>query len=230
MADLRLPYAIAQSTGLLPDFAQISADFECAADALREEFIEGSPRLELHSFPFPHAVYELWEALINKNLLLIRPFGYDLTRAQRAIEAAYFLSNACPPWEYLTCVFDTTLGTAQQSLILWGAHEIDLGRTTQYLDAYARAYLLDPDAMRAVYAADPVTTWRDNKEWNYSDFEAFRIRKNLGLDGHNKPWVVMENSAPYLWWSSPDGQLDFHRRVLDYAQRHLNELIAIDEQ
>jgi hypothetical protein len=62
---------------LLSDLGQIRRDFENAAAVLREEFIEGSPRMALPNFTFPHAVYELWEALIHKNPLLTRPFRYD---------------------------------------------------------------------------------------------------------------------------------------------------------
>jgi hypothetical protein len=164
------------------------------------------------------AVYSLNEELLENNPHLANPYDpRDLTAAQVSINAAYEIQNVCPPWEWLSHLFASIPHSVPK--ILWAARQIDLGETRECLDRVTRGYLLDPDTLIASFLADPMRAGREIKAkmsahtWR----EKMRIRNDL-------------RSAECIhcndWWASDIGQLDFNRRVLDFAQQNLDQLIA----
>ena len=241
MGDVRLPYANAQKAGLLPDLGSIRTNFEHAALALRnnpidhdpvrhEPYIQKNPWFPIHGDL--SAASNLCHVFVWKNPSATDPhtpdrrlLNSDLNVAQRALLGAARLGEICPPWEDLCDIFGTTLCYGEISMVLWAAHEIDLGRTREYLDAYARMYLLDPDAMRAEFVANPDRMHQGEEMliFTRSEFEDARIRKNFEVAKYS-----YKASESYRWWSTGEAQIDFNRRVLEYTERHLNELIVLD--
>src|SRR4051794_22395920 len=101
------------------------------------------------------------------------------------------------------------------------AREIELGRTGECLDTIARIFLLGPDALIAAFVTNPEDAARraDRQMSARSWRERWRIRRDV-------------RSADFrrcaAWWASDEGQLDFNRRVFDFALRRLDQLIALD--
>ena len=196
MADLRLPLDNARAAGLLPDLPSIRAEIGAAAFGLYEELIEKNPALAA-----PHG-------------------AQDWTPAQKAIDAVFDIHNECPPWEWLSKMFDTPKRIPR---LLWAAREIELGRTGECLEAIARGFLLDPDALVSAYVSDPEEAARlaDHQMSTRGWRDRWRIRRDLrSLD--------VRRCA--TWWLSNEGQLVFNRRVFDFALRRLDQLIAVEAQ